>query len=227
MLQRLLIRDFVIVDRLELEFDAGFGALTGETGAGKSILVDALSLALGERADAAVVRNGAERAEISAEFDVTPGGSREAWLRAGDEIDSTVPHFSSMFYGDFPCVFWPNARADNTRPAPLTADGIPTLVLGAIADPATPVSNGQDVFSRLSDGYLVTQDGGPHVIYGRGISCIDDLVTNFLVKDEMPANHETTCEGSVTWELLSARILLLGSGNAHLGWMSVWRNLIF
>jgi DNA repair protein RecN (Recombination protein N) len=84
MLLRLIIRDFVIVDRLELEFGGGFGALTGETGAGKSILVDALSLALGERADAAVVRNGAERAEISAEFDVAPGGVLQAWLQASD-----------------------------------------------------------------------------------------------------------------------------------------------
>ena len=50
MLRHLTIRDFVIVDRLELEFLAGFGALTGETGAGKSILIDALALALGERA---------------------------------------------------------------------------------------------------------------------------------------------------------------------------------
>jgi len=84
MLLRLIIRDFVIVDRLELEFAAGFGALTGETGAGKSILVDALSLALGERADATVVRSGAERAEISAEFDVAPGSALEAWLQAND-----------------------------------------------------------------------------------------------------------------------------------------------
>ncbi len=84
MLLRLIVRDFVIVDRLELEFGSGFGALTGETGAGKSILVDALSLALGERADATVVRSGAERAEISAEFDVAPDGALEAWLRAGD-----------------------------------------------------------------------------------------------------------------------------------------------
>jgi DNA repair protein RecN (Recombination protein N) len=91
MLLRLIIRDFVIVDRLELEFDAGFGALTGETGAGKSILVDALSLALGERADAAVVRSGAERAEISAEFDVVPGSPLEAWLRAGDfDLDACL-----------------------------------------------------------------------------------------------------------------------------------------
>jgi len=84
MLLRLVIRDFVIVDRLELEFAAGFGALTGETGAGKSILVDALSLALGERADAGVVRNGAEKAEVSAEFAVTPGTPLADWLAAND-----------------------------------------------------------------------------------------------------------------------------------------------
>ncbi len=84
MLRRLFIRDFVIVDRLDLDFQPGFGALTGETGAGKSILVDALSLALGERADAAVLRAGAERAEVSAEFDVAAGGGLEAWLRGND-----------------------------------------------------------------------------------------------------------------------------------------------
>ncbi|MBI5786826.1 MAG: DNA repair protein RecN [Rhodocyclales bacterium] len=84
MLRRLFIRDFVIVDRLELEFEAGFGALTGETGAGKSILVDALSLALGERADATVLRTGAERAEVSAEFDVEAGSALAQWLREND-----------------------------------------------------------------------------------------------------------------------------------------------
>ncbi|MDP3036453.1 MAG: AAA family ATPase, partial [Rhodocyclaceae bacterium] len=62
----------------------GFGALTGETGAGKSILVDALSLALGERADASVVRNGAEKAEVSAEFAVTAGTPLADWLAAND-----------------------------------------------------------------------------------------------------------------------------------------------
>jgi DNA repair protein RecN (Recombination protein N) len=82
MLRRLFIRDFVIVDRLELDFEAGFGALTGETGAGKSILVDALSLALGERADATVLRQNAEKAEIAAEFDVSP--ELASWLRDND-----------------------------------------------------------------------------------------------------------------------------------------------
>jgi DNA repair protein RecN (Recombination protein N) len=84
MLRRLFIKDFIIVDRLELEFECGFGALTGETGAGKSILVDALSLALGDRGDAAVVRVGAEKAEIAAEFDVSVGGGLAAWLRDND-----------------------------------------------------------------------------------------------------------------------------------------------
>ena len=84
MLRRLVLRDFVIVDRLELEFETGFGALTGETGAGKSILVDALSLVLGERADGGVVRAGKERAEVAAEFDVASDGPLSAWLRDND-----------------------------------------------------------------------------------------------------------------------------------------------
>jgi DNA repair protein RecN (Recombination protein N) len=69
MLRRLSLKDFVIVSELEIDWSAGFSALTGETGAGKSILIDALQLALGSRADAAVVREGAARAEIAAEFD--------------------------------------------------------------------------------------------------------------------------------------------------------------
>jgi len=78
MLRRLALRDFVIVPALELEFHSGFSVLTGETGAGKSILVDALQLALGGRGDAGVVREGAPRTEISAEFD-TPA-SLAGWL---------------------------------------------------------------------------------------------------------------------------------------------------
>ena len=69
MLRRLTLRDFVIVPELALDMHAGFTVLTGETGAGKSILVDALQLALGSRGEAGVVREGSARAEISAEFD--------------------------------------------------------------------------------------------------------------------------------------------------------------
>lgn len=84
MLLRLTIRDFVLVDRLELEFEAGFGTLTGETGAGKSILVDALAFVLGERADAGLIRAGCERAEVSAEFGLADSAAAAEWLREHD-----------------------------------------------------------------------------------------------------------------------------------------------
>ncbi len=80
MLRTLSIRDFVIVDSIELEFGPGFSVLTGETGAGKSILIDALSLVLGGRGDASMVREGAVRADLSADF--TAGEAVDAWLAA-------------------------------------------------------------------------------------------------------------------------------------------------
>ncbi len=90
MLKSLTLKDFVIVRTLDVEFDAGFSVLTGETGAGKSILIDALQLALGARAENHVVRDGAARAEITAAFD-TPA-SLAAWLEdAGFEAsDGTL-----------------------------------------------------------------------------------------------------------------------------------------
>lgn len=91
MLVALDIRDFVIVDRLRLELSPGFGVLTGETGAGKSILIDALLLATGGRADAAMVREGSERAEITAQFEVAGNEPLACFLDehdlAGDETE--------------------------------------------------------------------------------------------------------------------------------------------
>src|SRR5512134_4069714 len=70
MLQALAIRDVVLIDRLDLAFERGLSVLTGETGAGKSILLDALGLALGARSDARLVRHGASQASVSAAFSV-------------------------------------------------------------------------------------------------------------------------------------------------------------
>ena len=78
MLRTLTIRDFVIVDAIELEFSNGFSVFTGETGAGKSILIDALQLALGGRGDASMVREGAAKADITADF--SPTAAAQAWL---------------------------------------------------------------------------------------------------------------------------------------------------
>ena len=88
MLRTLVIRDFVIVERVELETGAGFTVLTGETGAGKSILVDAIELLVGGRADATLVREDAERAELSAEFDFFENASLKRFIsEAGLEGD--------------------------------------------------------------------------------------------------------------------------------------------
>ncbi|HRD97932.1 MAG TPA: AAA family ATPase, partial [Rubrivivax sp.] len=89
MLRRLSLRDVVIVAELDLELGPGFTVLTGETGAGKSILVDALQLALGARAEATLVREGARRAEVSAEFD-TPDSLRPWLEEAGFAVDEVL-----------------------------------------------------------------------------------------------------------------------------------------
>ena len=88
-LTHITLRDFVIVRELELDLNTGFGVLTGETGAGKSILIDALQLALGARAETTVVREGASRCEVCAEFEPTPAVA--AWLNeAGIENDASL-----------------------------------------------------------------------------------------------------------------------------------------
>jgi DNA repair protein RecN (Recombination protein N) len=91
-LVNLQVRDFAIVDRIAVEFEPGMTVLTGETGAGKSILVDALGLVLGERGGSKLVRSGAKRAEFSAEFDLSGLPRTRAWLeeQALDEDDQCL-----------------------------------------------------------------------------------------------------------------------------------------
>ncbi len=130
-----------------------------------------------------------------------PGASPEEkankYLRAADPFEATIPRLASIVYGDLPCAYWPEATTDLTRPDYLFAEGIPTLVLGATADPATPVQQGINVYEHLADGYLITQENGSHIIFGRGNECPDRLVTDFIVNDVVPAKRETVCEGYV------------------------------
>jgi pimeloyl-ACP methyl ester carboxylesterase len=133
-----------------------------------------------------------------------PGNSSnekaENYLKAVDPFETSIPRLASIIYGDLPCAYWPNATSDLTRPDYLFGEGVPTLVLGATADPATPVSHGINVYQHLADGYLITTEGGPHVTFGYGNECPDTLVTNFLVNDVVPAQRETVCEGVVADE---------------------------
>ncbi len=87
MLSHLSIRDIVLIERLDIEFREGLSVLTGETGAGKSILLDALSLALGARGDASLVRHGAEQGQVTAVFDVVGSHPARTLLRENDIDD--------------------------------------------------------------------------------------------------------------------------------------------
>jgi len=101
MLQSLSVRDFVIVSQLDLDFATGFTVLTGETGAGKSILIDALSLALGARAEGGVVRVGYDKAEISATFDIAQHAEALSWLQqAALEADGGELVLRRVMYAD-------------------------------------------------------------------------------------------------------------------------------
>lgn len=88
MLKSLHIRNLAIIDELDLEFAGGFTVLTGETGAGKSILIDALGLVTGSRADAALVRAGRDKAEITAEFDLADSPAAGRWLEEHELMDA-------------------------------------------------------------------------------------------------------------------------------------------
>ncbi len=124
----------------------------------------------------------------------TPEDVVDAFFEAGAELDEQ--RLGSIAYGDMPCAFWPERNTDEDRPEPLVAEGIPTLVLSATADPATPHTQGMAVWSRLETGYSMTQGGGPHVIFGRGNACPDEDATAFILDGTPPP--VAICEGDVT-----------------------------
>ena len=101
MLENLSIKNFVIVDHLELNFKSGFSALTGETGAGKSILIGALSLALGQRADSGEVRHNTDKSDISATFNIQDNINAQEWLKLNDlESDEGTLLLRRVIYQD-------------------------------------------------------------------------------------------------------------------------------
>ena len=126
MLRQLAIRNIVLVDSLELEFEAGLGVLTGETGAGKSILLDALGLALGARADAGLVRSGEDNAAVSVELDL-PGGHPVEGFLADQGIETEAGE---------PLIVRRTVKADGGSRAFVGASAVPAGLLrelGALA----------------------------------------------------------------------------------------------
>ena len=137
MLTHLQIRDFAILEAVELEFGRGFTVLTGETGAGKSILVDALMLAVGGRADSGAVRHGSERAEVSATFEVRGNTAALAWLE-----EQSIVH-------DGECQMRRVVSGDGRGRAYLNGQAVPVVSLRALGECLVDV-HGQLEFQSLA-----------------------------------------------------------------------------
>ncbi len=124
----------------------------------------------------------------------SPAASATAYLAAGSRAAMRSVRLGSVFYGDLPCAYWPVHPATAARPAPLVNTRYPVFVLASSTDPATPYAGALRIFGRLNDAYLIVQPGGPHVIFGRGNACPDDIVTAFLAEGQLPAQRRTFCD---------------------------------
>lgn len=104
-----------------------------------------------------------------------------------------APHLTRAFFAErLACVFWPD-RGDTHRPPPFAGGDYPTLILNADADPITPVSMAYSVLDGVKNGYLVVMQGGPHVIWGRGLTCPDEIVYSLLFDGVLPEAQEQLC----------------------------------
>lgn len=124
MLTRLNISNIVLIERLNLEFGAGLNILTGETGAGKSILLDALALALGARGDAGLVRRGSDTASVTAEFDTTPASVREILNEVGIDCDSDTLILRRTISADGKGRAWINDCAASVKTLKAVGDAL-------------------------------------------------------------------------------------------------------
>jgi len=115
-------------------------------------------------------------------------------LETGQASNGTVPRLDGSIYTGLYCAFWPTSPTEVVEREPLTLEGVPTFVLNATLDPATPFEEGKFVAENLADGYHLYVEGGRHSIYGWGYECPDKYVSDFLVDGTLPEEREILCE---------------------------------
>jgi pimeloyl-ACP methyl ester carboxylesterase len=130
----------------------------------------------------------------NAYFEGTPEERIAMTIEAGQASNGTVPRLDGTIYTGITCALWPSSPREPVAVEPLVAPGVPTFVLNATLDPATPFQEGKAVAERLENGYHIYVDGGVHSIFGWGEACPDNYVTNFLVDGELPTEREIVCD---------------------------------
>ncbi len=190
MLTQLYIRDFTIVEQLELVFERGFTVLTGETGAGKSILVDALAFALGARADSAVIRHGCRQAEIIASFALAPQSGAARWLAERE------------LFADGECVLRRLLEADKASRGFINGRPVPIQMLRELGEYLVDI-HGQDEYQSLlrRDGQRALLDD----FAGLGEK-IEALAEHYTALNALEARRQELSERSAE---RAARIKLL------------------
>ncbi len=115
-------------------------------------------------------------------------------ISAGQASNGTVPRLDGSVYTGLSCAFWPSSPTEVVTTESLVAEGVPTFVLNATLDPATPFEEGKAVYENLADGYHFYVEGGRHSIYGWGYDCPDQYISDFMVDGTLPAEREMVCE---------------------------------
>ena len=116
-------------------------------------------------------------------------------MEAGQKLNGLIPRVDlDVLTLGLTCAFWPSAPTSPDASEPLRAEGVPTFVLNATLDPATPFHEGKTVFENLDNGYHLYVEGGVHSILGYGFSCPDQYIEDFLVDGKLPEQRETVCD---------------------------------
>jgi pimeloyl-ACP methyl ester carboxylesterase len=134
-----------------------------------------------------------------------------AWVADAKKAGVESLRLSSTYFGDAPCLWWPGTPTTDPRVPALVGEPFPTFVLTATLDPATPFADAMRIYGRLTDAYMFVQRGGPHVIFGRGLSCPDDAISAYLGADILPSTRITVCDGEVADEYVANPLRLAAS----------------